>query len=115
MSDRSRPRLFVLRVLVVALLVTLFGRLWYLQVHEAAGYATAAEANRSRTVVTPAPRGEVYDVRGRPLIGNRTALVVSVNRSLLLREPDDGAAVLARLGRVVGRSAADLQSAITPC
>jgi len=114
-SQRSRPRLFVLRVLVVALLATLFGRLWFLQVYSGEGYAEAASANRTRAVVTPASRGEVYDAQGRALIRNRTALVVQVNRSLLLREPRDGAPVLARLAPVVGLSADELADRITPC
>ena len=115
MSRRSRPRLFVLRVLVLALLATLFGRLWFLQVYAGESYAEAASANRTRTVVTPAVRGQVYDARGRVLIRNRTALVVQVNRAALLREPRDGAPVLARLAPVVGTTAEELTRRITPC
>ena len=115
MTDRSRPRLFALRVFVLTLLVTLFGRLVALQVVGGEDYAQAASANRVRPVVETAPRGEVLDVRGTPLVRNRTALVVSVDRSALLRQPDDGAAVLARLAAVVGRPAADLSRAVTPC
>lgn len=115
MIDRSLPRLFLLRVLVVAVLLTLGGRLWFLQVHAGDGYAEAASANRVRTVVTPAPRGEVVDVQGRLLVGNRTALVVSVDRSRLLREPGDGAPVLDRLAPVVGLTPAQLVDRITPC
>lgn len=115
MSDRSTPRLFVLRVLVAALLLTLSGRLWFLQVYDGAGYSRAASANRVRDVVTPAPRGEVFDVQGRPLIANRTAMVVSVDRSRLLREPRDGADVLARLSPVVGLSVEQLVARSTPC
>ena len=115
MRDRSRPRLFVLRVLVVALLATLLGRLWFLQVHEGASYARAADANRLRVVATPAPRGEVQDVQGRPLIRNRAALVVSVDRPQLLRQPHDGADVLARLAPVVGRTPDQLLRSTTPC
>lgn len=114
-ADRSRSRLFVLRVLVLAILVTLFGRLWFLQVHAGEGYAEAASANRVRDVVTPATRGEVYDAKGRLLIANRTALLVSVNRSLLLREPRDGADVLERLAPVVGLTPEALLEKITPC
>ena len=115
MTDRSRPRLFVLRVFVLTLLVTLFGRLVALQVVGGDQYAQAASANRVRPVVETAPRGEVLDARGTPLVRNRTALVVSVDRAALLRSPDDGAAVLARLSAVVGRPAAELSRAITPC
>jgi len=114
-TDRSRPRLFVLRVLVATLMVTLFGRLVALQVLDGEDYASAASANRVRPVVEAAPRGEVLDVRGAPLVRNRNALVVSVSRTTLLREPDDGAAVLARLAGVLGRSAEELSRSITPC
>jgi len=114
-ADRSRRRLFVLRVLVLAILLTLFGRLWFLQVHDGQSYVEAASANRTRAVVTPATRGEVFDAQGRPLIANRTALVVSVNRSLLLREPQDGAPVLERLAPVVGLTPEALLQRITPC
>ena len=114
-GSRARSRLFVLRVLVLALLLTLSGRLWFLQVHAGESYAQEASANRLRDVVTPATRGQVYDAQGRPLIANRTALVVSVNRSLLLREPRDGAAVLERLAPVVGLSPEALLQKITPC
>ena len=115
MTDRSRPRLIVLRVFVLTLLFTLFGRLVALQVVGGDDYAEAASANRVRPVVQTAPRGEVLDVRGTPLVRNRTALVVSVDRSALLRQPDDGAAVLERLATVVGTPAAELTRSITPC
>ena len=115
MTDRSTLRLFVLRVLVVTLLGTLLGRLWFLQVYAGEDYEQAASANRIRTVVDTAPRGEVYDARGRELVRNRTALVVSVSRSTLLRQPDDGKAVLDRLAKVVGKPAAAIAKEITPC
>ncbi len=115
MTERSTLRLFVLRVLVVALLATLFGRLWFLQVHAGESYVEQASANRVREVVEPAPRGEVLDARGAPLVRNRTAFVVSVSRSELLRQDDDGAAVLERLGAVLDRPADALAAEIRPC
>jgi penicillin-binding protein 2 len=115
MTERSTVRLFVLRVLVVALLATLFGRLWFLQVYAADEYVRAAGENRVREVVETAPRGEVVDARGTPLVGNATTLVVSVDRAVLLRQPDDGAAVLARLGEVLGRPAELLAQEVRPC
>ena len=115
MTDRPTLRLFVLRVLVVTLLGTLFGRLVFLQVFAGEDYVQAASANRIRPVVDTAPRGEVYDVRGQPLVRNRTALVVSVSRSTLLRQPDDGRAVLERLSAVIGKPADAIAREITPC
>lgn len=115
MRDRPHLRLFVLRVLVLSMLVTLLGRLAYLQVWSGEQLAQAAATNRVREVVTPAARGQIYDVTGAPLVRNRTALVVTVNRALVQREPDDGAAVLERLGTLLGRPATDLAREITPC
>lgn len=115
MTDRSSLRLFVLRVVVVAILATLFGRLWFLQVYAGEDYTSAASANRMREIVEPAARGEVYDARGTPLVRNRTALVVSINRSTVVRQRDGGQAVLERLGAVLGRSADALRQEIRPC
>jgi penicillin-binding protein 2 len=114
-ADRSLLRLFVLRVLVLSMLVTLLGRLAWLQVVTGDELAQAAAENRVREAVTPASRGSVLDVTGAPLVRNRTALVVSVNRALLLRQDDDGGAVLERLGALLGRPAGRLAQEITPC
>ena len=62
-----------------------------------------ASARSSR----PAARGEILDARGRPLVRNRTALVVSVSRTALLRQPDGGSGVLAQGRDVIGKPADD--------
>jgi penicillin-binding protein 2 len=113
--DHSQLRLLVLRVLVVSMLATLLGRLVQLQVWSGDELAQAAADNRVRELVLPAARGEVYDVTGAPLVRNRTALVVAVNRTELRRQPDGGAAVLDRLAGVLERPAAELAREITPC
>ncbi|MCW2599015.1 MAG: Peptidoglycan glycosyltransferase [Frankiales bacterium] len=115
MGDSQRQRIMVLRVVVVSVLVTLFGRLSYLQVVEGSGYERKASANRIRAVVTPAARGQILDDRGVPLVSNRTALVVTVTRSILRSQPHNGAAVLARLSKVIGISPAQIALLITPC
>ena len=113
--DESRQRLFVLRVLVFSLLLTLFGRLWYLQVLAGDSYAQAAADNRTREVVTPSARGQILDDVGRPLVTNRTTLVVSVDRLKLQRQPDGGAAVLHRLAKVLGVTDQDMHQRIRLC
>ncbi|MGH3341580.1 MAG: penicillin-binding protein 2 [Carbonactinosporaceae bacterium] len=97
MTQRSHIRLVILQVLVLSLVVTLFGRLWYLQVMASERYQRAAADNRLRELVTPATRGLIIGSDGATLVTNRTALVVSVSRSDLLRQPDEGEAVLRRL------------------
>jgi penicillin-binding protein 2 len=114
-GDPAALRLFVLRAVVLSMLLTLLGRLAYLQVWAGEDFVQAAAANRVREVVTPAARGSVYDVAGTPLLRNRAAMVVTVDRTRLRREPDRGAAVLDRLGGLLGRTGADLARAVTPC
>jgi penicillin-binding protein 2 len=108
-------RLVVLRVLVVSILLTLVGRLAYLQVVEADRYTAAANDNRIRQVVTPAARGQVLDNRGVALVSNRTALVVSVTRSIVRSQPERGKPVLDRLAKVIGIPADQIALLITPC
>ena len=100
MSERSTLRLAVLGVLIVSLLATMLARLFFLQVVSADVYTAKSSANRIRDVVTPATRGLILDQLGRPLVTNRTTLVVSVDRTVVNKQPDKGEAVLTRLARV---------------
>ena len=73
MSDRSRLRLIVLRVLVLSLLLTLLGRLWYLQVLAGPQYQQAAADNQVRDIVAAAPRGVIVDDNGKAWATNQAA------------------------------------------
>ncbi|MDP9395609.1 MAG: penicillin-binding protein 2 [Actinomycetota bacterium] len=115
MSEQSRLRLVVLRVLVLSLLVTLFARLWFLQVVAGEDYSQAAADNRIREVVTPAVRGQILDDAGRPLARNRTAMVVSVSRTELLRQRDGGEALLRRLASVLRMPYAEVRGRTRLC
>ena len=44
----------------------------------------------------------ILDARGRPLARNRTALVVSISRTALLRQHDGGRALVAKVAKVIG-------------
>ena len=115
MSDRSRLRLVVLRVLIVSLLMTLLGRLWYLQILAGPDYARAAADNQIRDIIATAPRGEIVDDRGRAWARNKTAMVVSVDRIALQRQRDGGVQVMHRLSRVLDMSYAELSGRIHLC
>ena len=108
MSERSRLRLVVLQILVLSLLATLLGRLWYLQVLASDNYKSAAAENGTRQIITPAPRGMILDARGRPLATNRTALVVSISRTAMLRQRDGGRALVAKVAQVIGEPFQDV-------
>jgi hypothetical protein len=77
--------MIVMQVLVVSLLLTLLGRLWYIQIYSGDKYRTEASDNRVRTVTTTAVRGQILDDMGQPFVRNRTSLVVSVDSSVVSR------------------------------
>ncbi|MFG2824271.1 penicillin-binding protein 2 [Kitasatospora sp. NPDC048365] len=114
-TRRVTIRLVVLQVLVLSLLATLGGRLWYLQIRTGKDYAAKAAGNHIREVVEPAIRGEILDASGRILAGNETKLVVSVSRTSLLQQKDRGKAVLTRLAEVLGMPAKDVQDKVRLC
>lgn len=115
MSDRAGSRLVVMRVLVLSLLLTLFGRAWFLQVLSHDTYVTKTADNSTRDTVTPAVRGIVVDAQGRPLITNVPALVITVLRRHLPAKKDAAYAVLARVSPLVGVPAGRLQAMIRSC
>ena len=117
MSRRPRraSRLLLIEVTVASLVLTLLGRLLYVQ--ELAGDKPVQTAGRlhDAAIVVPAPRGLIVDALGRPLVTNEATYVVTVNRSQLLAQPDHGRAVTARLASLLKTKPADLTQRITPC
>ena len=101
-AAKGRLRLVVVQALVLSLFITLFARLWYMQVLGGEAYqAQAAEQSIRELVVQPA-RGLIVDDMGRPLVANRTSWVVSLDRTMLHKMADDQqAALLGRLSRAV--------------
>ncbi|TDU87650.1 penicillin-binding protein 2 [Kribbella voronezhensis] len=113
---KPRLRLFVIGVLVFSLLSTLLARLVYMQVLSSADYSQAATENHTREVLIPAPRGTIVDAAGRTLVGNRVSLVITVDRSVLAKLPDEQQqAMLVRLAKVLGQKPADLKARTMLC
>jgi penicillin-binding protein 2 len=105
----------MLRVVVVSMLAVLAVRLWQVQVVRGAEFVAAATETRTRNVVVPAVRGQILDSAGRPLVRNRTALVVSVDPTRFAHMRDGGKAVMQRLARVLGEPVKALEQRIRPC
>ena len=114
-TPRVQIRLVVIQILVLSLLGTLGGRLWYLQIREGAAYQKEASGNHVQQVVDPAVRGSILDARGVPLADNETRLVVSASRTDLLKQADDGKAVLTKLAGVLGLKPADVIQKVRLC
>ena len=104
MIPASRRRLVVLYAVVAALLISLGGRLWYLQVLTGKDYAQLAALDQTQSVITPSVRGQILDDGGQPLVDNASSLVVTVNIMDLAKQSDGGSAVLARLATLLHMS-----------
>ncbi|MFD5494976.1 penicillin-binding protein 2 [Streptomyces sp. NPDC127091] len=114
-SPRVQIRLVVIQVLVLSLLGTLGGRLWYLQIREGAEYAKKASGNHVQQVVQPAVRGSILDARGVALADNETRLVVSASRTELMKMRDDGEAVLTKLADVLSMPTKEVMEKVRLC
>jgi len=102
MNTASRRRLLVLYAVAAAMLISLGGRLWYLQVMNNTAFTKLAAANQTRNVIVPAVRGQILDDVGNRLVTNKTALVVSVDTMNLSQQPGGAAPVLHRLAPLLG-------------
>ncbi len=115
MNAASRRRLVLLYLVVAAMLVTLGGRLWYVQVMNTATYRNLAAQNQTRSVIVPAVRGQILDDVGNKLVADSTALTVSVDMMELSQRPGGAAPVLHRLAALLGVSYSVLSKETRQC
>ena len=115
MIERVGLRMLVIRVLVLALVLTLGVRLYYLQVVDKSELTKSAKKQQTREVVLPAPRGQIVDDQGHTLADNRQGLVIAVDRSVLQKQSDSGHGVLRRLATVIHVPADQLRKEIRLC
>jgi penicillin-binding protein 2 len=90
-------RITVLATVIALTFAALVTRLWFLQVLASEQYQGQAETNRVRLVPVSAPRGRILDRTGEPLVENKQAFVVTVDRSKVA----DESALLADLSDVL--------------
>lgn len=115
-SHRSRLRLIVIQALVFSLFVTLFARLYYLQVVVGDSYQAQAASQSIREIVQQPQRGLIVDAQGRPLVTNRTSWVVSIDNTMLdkLTEPEQRK-LLKRVAGAVGVPLKQVKQRLTTC
>ncbi|SDR77818.1 penicillin-binding protein 2 [Nocardioides scoriae] len=115
-SEKSRLRLIVVQALVLSLFLTLFARLWYMQVLTGEGYQAAAAEQSVRDVVVQPARGLIVDDMGRPLVANRSSWVVSIDRTLLGKLPaEQQDRTLRKLSAVVKEPVATIRERLVVC
>jgi penicillin-binding protein 2 len=98
-------RLAVVQTLLVIVVVLLAAYFWHLQVLRGRYYRELAENNRLRTVTLPAPRGQLFDRRGRILAENRSSFNVVVTTE----QRGELAAALERLSELMEFDPAQVQ------
>jgi penicillin-binding protein 2 len=111
-SPQLAMRVAVLGGIAMALFAIVFFRLWFLQVLSGEQYVQKADANRVRDLPIAAPRGEILDRAGQPLVSSRTTNAVQIVPSAL---PPKGAPRLAlyrRLGRLLGLSPGGIEALV---
>jgi penicillin-binding protein 2 len=79
-------------------------RLWYLQVLKGEFFRERSENNRLSTVYVPAPRGQITDRAGIPLVSNRQ----SINVELVQEDSPNPKETIARLASILDLPATEL-------
>ncbi|NYD42561.1 penicillin-binding protein 2 [Nocardioides panaciterrulae] len=115
-TTKSRLRLLVIQALVFSLFVTLFARLYYLQVVGGDAYHAQAASQSVREVVVQPQRGLIVDDEGRPLVANRPSWVVSVDRTMLDKmSHGERTRLVERLAAVVGEQPGTIRKRLVTC
>jgi penicillin-binding protein 2 len=112
LSSRLTVRVAVFSVLVIALVSTIFLRLWYLQVLSGNDYRASADNNRIREIRIQAPRGRIVDRHGTVLVANRPVVKVELRADQLPSDRGERRKELAELARLTGQSTERLREKI---
>jgi penicillin-binding protein 2 len=103
-SPQLALRVAILGGIAMALFAIIFFRLWYLQVLSGEQYVQQANANRARDLPIAAPRGEILDREGQPIVSSRVTNAVQVVPSALPPRGAPRVAVYRRLGALLSMS-----------
>jgi penicillin-binding protein 2 len=101
-------RVRILTAVIVAGLLGLVARLWYLQIAHGAEYRRLSEGNHTRLIRRLAPRGLITDHTGHILASSRPKIVVSIVPAEAKKDPG----VLQLLARLLGRPPTELEAVL---
>jgi penicillin-binding protein 2 len=82
-SPQLGLRVAILGSIALAMFAIVFFRLWYLQILTGEQYVHQAKVNDQRVLAIPAPRGEILDRSGRPVVTSSTTNAVQLIPSSL--------------------------------
>jgi penicillin-binding protein 2 len=95
-------RIAVIGGIALVMFAVVFFRLWYLQVLSGDNYVAAAKENRIREIKIQAPRGEIVDRHGQPLVENRHSFSIKLTPDKLPARLADREELYRRLARLLG-------------
>jgi penicillin-binding protein 2 len=101
LTPRLALRVGLLGTVAIAVFVTLFLRLWSLQILNGEQLLRAAQNNQRREVRVPAPRGSILDRNGLPLVTNVPSEVAQIDQSSLPKTKSARLRELRKLSRVL--------------
>ena len=101
LTPQLAVRVAIIGGIALVAFAVVFFRLWYLQVLSGDKYRAEANNNRVREIKVQAPRGEIVDREGRPLVDNRVGLAVKVTPNRLPKDIADRRRVYRRLGKAL--------------
>ena len=107
----SPLRIGILGLVMIGLFSILGIRLWTMQVTEAQAYETRAEDNQVRVVLTPAPRGDIWDSKGVKLAGTRSALAAIIDLALI--EADERGPLSQNLAAFLDEPASEIEELLS--
>lgn len=73
-------RYFVISFIIMLFACAVIGRLFFIQIVKGSQYLETSHNQVVKTTILKAPRGEIYDRYGRPLVKNRMAVSVQISR-----------------------------------
>ena len=111
-SPSMALRVAVLGGLALVLFAIVFFRLWYLEVLSGDQYVVQANENQVREVRIQAPRGDIVDRYGRPIVRNRMANTVQIEPARLPAAGAPRRRLYRRLGGVLEMSPREIQQTV---
>lgn len=107
-----QKRVAVLGGIAAVCFAVLLFRVWFLQILAGDEYLAEANDNRTRTVISSAPRGEIRDRNGEVLVGNRASLALQLDPQLLPEDEEERREQLTRVAEVTGMKLARVRKEI---
>jgi penicillin-binding protein 2 len=111
-SPQLALRVGALGVLAMVMFAIIFFRLWYLQVLSGEQYVQQADANSVRDLPIAAPRGQILDREGKPIVASRVTNAVQIVPSALPPAGRPRLALYRRVGALLGMSAQHVEALV---